>query len=92
MAQLNFSLQDGKYVAEATANADYNLHIERENNGSITVLHSTVNDGEKVPVAHWDYTPLSPSLDEDFDGIVYPKYLKIVSGTPVTSGTITEVS
>ena len=89
--QLNFTEANGQYVAEATVYGDYNLHIEREKNGSLEVAQTTVQDGEYVPKVGVPFTPLSASFDDDFDNIVYPKYVRVISGTPVTSGYITEV-
>lgn len=88
--QLVFTEVEGQYVAEATAYGDYNLHIEREVNGALEVAQTTVQDSEYVPKVGVSYTPLSANFDDDFDNIVYPKYVRVTSGTPVTSGYITE--
>lgn len=92
MAQLNFSQVGNVYVATAQVDSDYNIHLERNKVGFIQLLHSTTQSGRKVFVKQWLAQELGGSdFDEDFDGLVYPKYLKIVSETEVTSGTITEV-
>lgn len=86
---LIFTKQGDLYIATAEVNADFNLHIEIESDyrtASVSVLQKTT--GEKyASVAQ--FTGVSV-LDEDFDGIVYPKTIKIISSMQVHTGIITE--
>jgi hypothetical protein len=87
MTTLTFSFESGKgYVADAIVNSDFNLHLEKEQIGLVSVYVSTVDSANKVKA----YETSDKIIDYDFDGIVYPKYVTVCSIKPVTSGVITE--
>ena len=76
------------YEALVTVNANYAVHLERECVGYVQIYHTSIPDtkyGEK-------YTMLDApeTWDEDFDNIVYPKYLRIVSSSMVQKGYVKE--
>lgn len=95
MATLTFNQQDGKYIAEATVNADYNLHIERVAGGRLNIYQRGAATGEYVDCVGLP-TQLVYSapkvIDWDFSHGVYPKYLRIESDTEVTTATLTEAA
>ena len=85
---LDFAKQNGSWTPEATVNADFNIHIETKNGGGrMVVAISTVADGEKMKV---NRDVIGKVYDEDYDGIVYPKYLTITCTDEVMMGVITE--
>lgn len=86
--ELVFTLENGKYVAYAQVNADYNVHLERIHTGGVAISQTTISGKSYAPV----FSEYKPSIvDLDFDGIVYPKYIKIISDTYVSEGAVTEV-
>lgn len=96
MATLTFNLKDGQYVAEATVNADYNLHIERVASGKFNIYQRGTATGEYVACQGLPTnlsSPFAPKvIDHDFFHGVYPKYIRIESETQVTSAEITEAT
>lgn len=82
MAQLNFS-QDatsGLWIATATVNGDFNVHVEREQPGYFGIDVKTTNASNSNYVnKHLAEQDLV--IDVDFHGAVYPKYVQIVSNT-----------
>lgn len=83
--------EDGRFEARHTVNADFNVHVEIHKGTpcSLVVNVSTVEDGE--PVAAYSGN-VSDVFDRDFDAIVYPKYVTIVTDQPVRRGVITEAT
>lgn len=89
--ELQFRKCDGEagYEATVTVDADYNLHLERTQRGSVRIMQSTVQTGDKAE--RFYAGDKAEVWEDDFDGIVYPKYIRIVSGSLVRKGYITEV-
>lgn len=84
MTQLNFS-QDatsGYWVATTTVNADFNVHVERDNiQGFFAVEVNTiysVSGSSPVNKYREDYGIV---FDTDFHGCVYPKQVIVTSET-----------
>ena len=88
--ELNFTKIEGGhgYEAFAAVGNDFNIHLERINTGSVTLYQSTVEDGKKAIQFH--LSSAGDVWEEDFDNIVYPKFLRIVSSSMVRKGYITE--
>ena len=88
--EINFTLDAklGKFVASTSVNADYNVRVEREHGGSIKVLQSTVQ-GRK-PIQKDSCLSAGTEWEGEYDNLVYPKYVKIVSETPVTKAWVSE--
>ena len=89
MAELNFTENEGKYVAEVKVTADFNLHIEREGSGFLNVSVRTTEDGAYDSVKGASFNYADPVVDCDFTGVIYPKYIKIVSKVQPTKAVIT---
>lgn len=94
MTTLNFTKQaNGKYVAEATVNGPFNLHIERVEEGSFDIMQRTTEQGEYA-----DCFGVVPTLfyrkviDFDYEQMVFPKHIRIESGSEVTTATLTEAA
>lgn len=87
--ELEFSLQDGRYVAEVKVTGDFNLHIERETAGDIRIMQKTVENG-KYDYIDGLYIPAGNSvIDYDFAGVVYPKFIKVISEVEPTLAVVT---
>lgn len=75
------------YEATAVVAADFNLHVERKKSEILQVYVTTVPDSE-YSCAFTDSA--GEVFDHDFDGIVYPKYIKVQSWSEPTMAVITE--
>lgn len=95
--ELKFNKNGDAWVAEFEATDKFNLHMEGLLLGSFSILQRTA--GGKY--THVRDIPTYPRFDKvfdyDFDALVYPKYIKIVSETEptyaevVSDGEITEI-
>lgn len=84
--KLEFNLtQNGTYVAEVQVHGDFNLHLETKG-GIVNLLQRGSEEGEYAPVTSWSKANI---IDCDFGGFVYPKYIKVVSGSEVVRGEVT---
>jgi len=82
---LEFNLtQNGTYVAEVKVTGDFNLHLETKG-GIVNLLQRGSEEGEYAPVTSWSKANI---IDCDFGGFVYPKYIKVVSGSEVVSASV----
>lgn len=80
--EINFEKQGATYVAQFEVPGDFNLHLERSNGGVVKVYQRGCSSGE-YDLA---YTAvLDKIIDYDFGALVYPKYIKVVSGSEVVS-------
>jgi hypothetical protein len=88
--ELNFREEKGVYVAEFEATADFNLHIEREEKGSIAVYQRTTPSSEYDSIYMGGYFNRDhKTFDADFVGAIYPKYIKVVSSAEVVTAELT---
>lgn len=105
MAVLTFVQNENtkKYVAEAVVNANFNIHLERPEGGGLQLFQKngeyteaiddrTANDRGFDTVSVPNTVPYNAGqiFDYDFDGLVYPKTIRIESGSAVTIGILTE--
>ena len=85
MATLTFNKVGDVYQVDFTANADYALHIEREERGKFFIKQRTGSNGEYADcalpsnIAHGDKV-----MDYTFCHGVYPMNVRIISETKVT--------
>ena len=86
--ELIFTKEQGIYVAEFEATNDFNIHLERKDVGILNILQSTIADGEYDLVSAHNNIQ-DRVFDCDFTAMIYPKYIKIVSGSEVTRCVIT---
>lgn len=84
MAQLTFTKNNNQWVAEFEATADFNLHIERNDVGTLGIYQRTTATGEYAPI-QGAVLQLGKTFDADFVGAIYPKYIKVVSQVEVTN-------
>lgn len=91
---LQFTEQKGKWVAQATVNGDYALHIERDGTGLFYMKQLSASDGNyaqcKIPLdtqyGRW------LTLDEVFAHGYYPMKLEFISFSKVTKAELNEVT
>lgn len=88
MAQLSFTKTNNQWVAEFEATADFNIHIERASNGTLGLYQRTTAIGEYAPI-QGAVLQFGKAFDADFVGVVYPKYIKVVSSVEVTNAEVT---
>lgn len=73
---LNFSNDNGLWVAEFEATGVFNLHIERDTEGRLDIYQKTA--GTKYePVYKTGYLYNRLVYDFDFSALVYPKMIQI---------------
>ena len=86
--ELNFTLENGLYVATFTATTNFNIHIERESRGLLGILQTSVENSQYSPII--DHKSLQDKIfDCDFSGVIWPKYIKIISDTEIVKCIIT---
>ena len=84
--ELNFTKEGNKWVAEFEAPSDFNLHIEREQVAYINIMQRGSSNGEYDLAKSFSADKI---FDYDFGALVYPKYIKVVSGSEVVKGEVT---
>lgn len=87
--ELIFREEDGKFVAEFTATSDFNLHLERKDKGSLALYQTGSQSGQYVEAYVVSGMLGEKVIDTDFGALVYPKYIKVVSGSKVNIATVT---
>ena len=85
--ELVFEKVGNHYVAEFKADNDFNLHVERTKLGTLEVYQKGVEEGE------YDFAwsigiGARKVIDYDFAALVYPKWIKVVSGSEVVSASV----
>jgi hypothetical protein len=88
MAQLTFTKTNNQWVAEFEATADFNLHIERNDVGTLGIYQRGTASGNFAPV-QGAVVQLGKTYDADFSALVYPKYIKVVSASEVVNAEVT---
>jgi hypothetical protein len=87
MAQLTFTKTNNQWVAEFEATADFNLHIERNDVGTLGIYQRGTASGNYAPV-QGAVLQLGKTFDADFVGAIYPKYIKVVSASEVVNAEV----
>lgn len=86
---LIFNYVEGEgYVAEFQATSDFNLHLERKSTGFIVVKQRGTENGSYENA--WSKGVLEGAMviDRDFGALVYPKCIKVVSGSEVVTASV----
>ena len=86
--ELNFNKEGNVWVAEFEATSDFNLHLERVDDGLIKVMQRGTTEGEYVDSFITSGDNQMKNFDCDFAALVYPKYIKVISGTEVVSASV----
>ena len=85
--ELTFEKVGNQYVAEFQAPSDFNLHIEREEIGVLEV-HQRGSEEGKYDFAWSAGINGRKVVDYDFGALVYPKWIKVISGSEVVSASV----
>ena len=86
---LNFTKIDNLWVAEFSVNGNVNLHIERAEGGYLSIGQRTAgNNYAYIADAHQLDSKLT--IDEDIQGVIYPKNIKVTSAVKPTVAIVTE--
>lgn len=84
---LEFKQQNnGNYAAEVQVSGDFNIHIETKEKSTIAIYQRGSENGEYAVVTTFQGKKV---FDYDFGALVYPKYIKVVSGSEVVNGVVT---
>lgn len=79
---------DGRsWVAEVTVNGPFNLQVEKEQSGRLTI-EATCTEGANYCKSFSESVP--ETFSADFADKIYPKYLRITSYSPVQKAYIVE--
>ena len=79
--ELTFNKERKQYVAEFPVIGNFNLHIEQEVDSVISVYQRGSETGEYMLCKTFNAS--NGIFDYDFGAVVYPKYIKVISGSPV---------
>ena len=85
--ELTFEKVGNQYVAEFQATNDFNLHIERKEIDVLEV-HQRGSEEGKYDFAWGTGVNGRKVVDYDFGALVYPKWIKVVSGSEVVSASV----
>ena len=78
MAVLNFSQIGNSYVASATVNADFNIHLESVQGVNIYIGATTLSGGKEIELFNGrGFGKNGDMFDESYHDVVFPKYLTI---------------
>lgn len=83
------TIEGKEWEAEFEAPSDFNLHIERVHGGSLVVSQRGTASGEYAAAFAKGMYEGQAVIDYDFGALVYPKYIKVVSGSEVIKGEVT---
>lgn len=91
--ELQFNKQDEKWVAEATVNGDYSLHLEKMQDGLFYMQQRSTADGRyagcSIPLGigtgNWR------ALDYVFSHGYYPMNVRFVSMVQITKAELNEI-
>lgn len=82
--------EQGAWVAEFEVTRDFNLHIEREEGGGyLYVNQRTTPEGLYDGIKGASFNAPDPVVDFDFTGVIYPKYIQVVSKVEPTYAEVT---
>ena len=87
--ELTFEQIDGYWISEFEVSADFNLHLEREDVGTLHFYQRTTPHGEYDYIKNQGYNADDKVIDLDFQSLVYPKWIKIKSAVKPLVATIT---
>lgn len=87
--ELIFSKNEEGFVAEFSVTNAFNLHIEREEVGFIQIKQRTTTEGKYDYIKGLNITQNNEVIDYDFSGVIYPKFIKIVSKVEPTMAEVT---
>jgi hypothetical protein len=87
--ELNFTKIDNLWVAEFEVNGNVNLHIERAEGGYLSIGQRTAGNNYAY-IADAQQLDSKLTIDEDIQGVIYPKNIKVASAVKPTVAIVTE--
>ncbi len=88
MVNLTFQKIEDHWESEFVAQADFNLHIEKEQDGYLYLQQKHGLEDKYASCRGADFARCDKVIDNDFIGTVYPKMMKLVSEVAPTRATI----
>lgn len=88
MVNLTFQKIEDHWECEFVAQADFNLHIEKESNGYLYLQQKYALEDKYASVRGADFAPCDKVIDNDFIGTIYPKLMKVISEVAPTKATV----
>lgn len=82
------TIEGKEWEAEFEAPSDFNLHLERVSNSSLVVYQRGSAEGEYAAAFVKGVYEGTRVIDYDFGALVYPKWIKVVSGSEVVSASV----
>lgn len=86
---LKFTNVGENWVAEFSVTDDFNLYIEREESGYLIVNQRTTAEGKYDSIRDGSFNYGDPVVDIDFTGVIYPKYIQVISKVEPTYAEVT---
>lgn len=86
---LKFTNVGENWVAEFSVTDDFNLHIERKESGYLIVNQRTTAEGKYDSIRDGSFNYGDPVVDIDFTGVIYPKYIQVISKVEPTYAEVT---
>lgn len=92
--ELNFveTIEGQEWEAVFEAPNHFNLHLEREKGGFVVVSQRGTTQGEYATAFAKGVYEGQKVIDYDFGALVYPKYIKVTSGSNVLKAEVTFAS
>lgn len=87
--EITFSKSGEVYVAEFSVTGDFNLHLEGVLLWDYKIYQKTAGNAYALVRGLADRPNYEKVSDLDFSGVVYPKYIKIVSEVEPTLAVVT---
>lgn len=86
---IQFENINNRYEAEFAVTDAFNLNLIRESRGILTIYQKGAVDGD-YPLKPSYHDQKAPAIiDVDITTAVYPKYIKVISTSPVLQGVVT---
>lgn len=86
--ELEFIKKGNIYEAIFEVPSDFNIHIELNKSSYLGVYQSSIQNGEYSFATEYKLNNIQKVYDIDFGALVYPKYIKVVSGSEVVSASV----
>lgn len=87
--ELVFIKKGNLWEAVFEASSDFNIHIELNKPSYLGVYQRGVSNGEYSLAVEYTANNIQKVYDIDFGALVYPKWIKVVSGSEVIKGEVT---
>lgn len=86
--ELEFKKVGSRYEAEFEATGNFNLQIERKKRGGLAIYQKKSADDKYASESSYSETA-EAVVNKDFSMLIFPKFIKVVSGSEVTKAVVT---